>query len=363
MRVAVFCQSIVSDWNHGNAHFLRGIACELISRGHDVRIFEPRDSWSLENLLAEHGEQPVADFHAAFPQLSSTRYDEASLDLDEALDGASLVLVHEWNTHAIVARIGCHRRRGGRYELLFHDTHHRSVTDPDSMDAYDLAGYDGVLAFGDVLREIYQRRGWAKRVWTWHEAADTRVFRPLPSPQPDSDLVWIGNWGDEERTAELSEFLIDPVCRLGLKAKIYGVRYPAAAQQALAESGICYGGWLANYRVPAAFGRARVTVHIPRRPYVEALPGIPTIRVFESLACGIPLVSAPWSDREGLFTPGRDFLVARNGAEMTFALRDLLADSAMRADLARHGLQTILSRHTCAHRADELLRIHTCLNH
>ena len=39
------------------------------------------------------------------------------------------------------------------------------------------------------------------------------------------------------------------------------------------------------------FARYRVTVHVPRRPYVAALPGIPTIRPFEALACGIPLVS------------------------------------------------------------------------
>ena len=39
--------------------------------------------------------------------------------------------------------------------------------------------YDGVLAYGNVLRELYLFRGWAERAWTWHEAADTRVFRPL----------------------------------------------------------------------------------------------------------------------------------------------------------------------------------------
>ena len=52
-------------------------------------------------------------------------------------------------------------------------------------------------------------------------------------------------------------------------------------------------------------------MHVPRGPYAEALPGIPTIRVFEALACGIPLVSAPWDDCEGLFQPGRDYLSRR----------------------------------------------------
>ena len=59
-----------------------------------------------------------------------------------------------------------------------------------------------------------------------------------------------------------------------------------------------------------------MTVHVPRRPYATALPGVPTIRIFEALACGIPLVSAPWSDCENLFTPGEDFLFASNGKEM-----------------------------------------------
>jgi spore maturation protein CgeB len=87
------------------------------------------------------------------------------------------------------------------------------------------------------------------------------------------------------------------------------------------------------------------------------LPGIPTIRVFEALACGIPLVSAPWSDAEGLFSPGDDFLVARNGAEMRRHLHDVLNDPDLARSLASRGLQTIRERHTCAHRVDELLAI------
>ena len=45
------------------------------------------------------------------------------------------------------------------------------------MAGYDLAHYDGVLAFGAAVREVYLREGWAARAWTWHEAADHRVFR------------------------------------------------------------------------------------------------------------------------------------------------------------------------------------------
>src|SRR5690606_17158817 len=136
--------------------------------------------------------------------------------------------------------------------------------------------------------------------------------------------VWIGNWGDDERVRELQTYLLDPVRHLKLDALVHGVRYPAQARRRLAAAGIAYGGWLPNFRAPEVFGRFRVTVHVPRRPYVAALPGIPTIRVFEALACGIPLVCAPWDDAEGLFTAGKDFLQARDGPAMTRHLKDVL---------------------------------------
>ncbi|TFZ06222.1 glycosyltransferase [Ramlibacter henchirensis] len=358
MRVVLFCHSLVSDWNHGNAHFLRGICGELLARRHEVEVYEPANAWSVQNLVAEHGEAPLRAFAKAYPHLRSHRYSPDELDLNLALAGADLVLVHEWNEHALVRRIGLHRAANPHYRLLFHDTHHRSVTEPDSMAAYDLRHYDGVLAFGSVIRDLYRRHGWCQRAWTWHEAADTRVFRPLGGSLRDGDLVWIGNWGDEERTAELHEFLLNPVRDLGLQARVHGVRYPGHALDSLREAGISYGGWLPNYEAPAVFARYGATVHVPRRPYVRALPGIPTIRVFEALACGIPLVSAPWDDCEGLFEPGADFLIARDGREMREHLRAVLGDAALARSLADHGLRTILARHSCARRVDELLDIY-----
>ncbi len=364
MRVILFCHSLVSDWNHGNAHFLRGICSELLARGHEVEVYEPQDAWSVANLLAEHGEQALRAFARAYPHLRSHRYGREELDLDTALARADLVLVHEWNEHDLVRRIGLHRKANPHYRLLFHDTHHRSVTEPQSMAAYDLRHYDGVLAFGSVIRDLYRRHGWCERAWTWHEAADTRMFRPLPAPggRGDGSLVWIGNWGDEERTAELHEFLLEPVRALGLKARVHGVRYPGHALESLREAGITYGGWLPNHEAPRVFARYGVTVHVPRRPYVQALPGIPTIRVFEALACGIPLVSAPWDDCEGLFEPGADFLVARDGREMREHLRAVLANPALARSLADHGLRTITARHGCAQRVDELLGIYAELS-
>lgn len=356
MRIVLFCHSLLSDWNHGNAHFLRGLVTELSMRGHSVRAWEPEDGWSANQLAAECGELPHAEVRERYPLLDVTRYLEADLDLDVALDGADLVIVHEWTSPSLVSALGRKRRRGGRFTLLFHDTHHRLVTDSEHAAGLELDDYDAVLAFGEALRERYLARGWGRRAYTFHEAADVRVFRPQAAQTGGKDLVWVGNFGDGERTRELEEYLFAPVASLGLSGTVYGVRYPEAGLRAVRNAGLEFGGRLANYDVPLAFAEHDLTVHVPRRPYVRALPGVPTIRVFEALACGIPLVSAPWADVEGLFRMD-DFVMVSSGDEMRDALRFLTHEPAARHHLARRGLETILARHTCSHRAGELLGI------
>ncbi|MDF0489646.1 glycosyltransferase [Sphingomonas sp. H39-1-10] len=356
MKIVYFTHSLASCWNHGNAHFLRGVLSELIARGHDVQVWEPAGAWSLANLLADHGEAGLDAYRSAYPELSSTVY-PADASPEAMVEGADLVIVHEWNDHDLVAAIGRLRARGGRFTLLFHDTHHRAVSEPEAMRAYDLSGYDGVLAFGETLSEVYRGWGWQGRVWTWHEAADLRRFHPPEQERAREGLVWIGNWGDGERTEELERFLFGPAQTAALPLDVYGVRYPDDAKAMLARYGVRYHGWAANARAGEIFANHLATVHVPRRYYATILPGIPTIRVFEALACGIPLVSAPWNDAEGLFRPGEDYLVARDGDEMTRQLTALRDDADLRASLVRSGLETIRARHSCAHRVDELLAI------
>ena len=356
MRIVYFTHSLRSCWNHGNAHFLRGVLSEFIARGHDVRVLEPEGAWSLANLIKDHGADGLEPFRSAYPELSSRTYTRPEQGAAQAW-GADLVIMHEWNDPELVAAVGRLRARGGRFTLMFHDTHHRAVSAPHEMRAYDLSAYDGILAFGAALARVYKHWGWGDRVFVWHEAADVRRFRPPTDDQQREGLVWIGNWGDGERGAELQEYLLNPARDAGLPLDIYGVRYPDSAKRTLQHSGARYHGWIANASAPQLFARHLATVHVPRRFYTQMLPGIPTIRMFEALACGIPLVSAPWDDCEHLFRVGEDFLMARNGTAMKHALIELKNDPDLRSSLVRSGLETINSRHTCAHRVDELLGI------
>jgi spore maturation protein CgeB len=355
MKCVLFYHAFSSCWNNGNAHFLRGVGRELQKLGHKVVVHEPLDGWSRTNAMKDGGEQSLAEVSRLFSQIDVQPYG-LSLDLDEALDGADLVIVHEWNSQDLVAQIGRRRAQGSPFTLLFHDTHHRAVTAPWELEQFDLDGYDGVLAFGNVLREIYLKLGWANRVFTWHEAADIDLYHPLPDIRSRYDVIWIGNWGDGERASELHNYLIEPVASLGLRGKAYGVRYPASALEAITAAGMEYGGWLPAHRVPLTFARARTTVHVPRGPYARSLPGIPTIRMFEAMACGTPVVSSPWDDVEELFA--RDtYLRVADGEQMKAALHMLLTDPTLAEEMADAAYQVIIERHTCRHRAVELLNI------
>ncbi len=363
LAIRFFAHSWISDWNHGNAHFLRGLARELALMGHQVRCYEEIGAWSLINLINEGGVGRLAidDFHRTYPELDIRFYrrDETlPAFLNHELSGADLVIIHEWNEPDVVHEILSRKKRFG-FRALFHDTHHRAYSNAGQILRFQLHLFDGVLAFGEVIRKIYCDGFGVARAWTFHEAADISVFQPLQRPK-EHDLVWIGNWGDEERTQELMEFLVKPASRLTAEHRrvlVHGVRYPEQAVDTLQRSGIEYAGYLANLGAPEVYARSRVALHVPRRQYANGLSGVPTIRVFEVLACGIPLLCAPWADTEEMFRSGQDYLLAHDAAEMTALLGELLGSESMCQQIASSGLETIRRHHTCRHRAGQLMEI------
>src|SRR6185437_14486136 len=97
MHIVMFYHSLLSDWNHGNAHFLRGVVSELLFRGHRVTVYEPKNGWSFHNLKQQYGNAPIQSFRKAYPGLKSHFYAMDSLNLNPILKDADLVLVHEWS--------------------------------------------------------------------------------------------------------------------------------------------------------------------------------------------------------------------------------------------------------------------------
>ena len=77
-----FAHSWISDWNHGNAHFLRGLARELRAWGTRFAATRRSASWSLTNLVqeGESAQQAIEQFRREFPDLDVRFYQrDASL--------------------------------------------------------------------------------------------------------------------------------------------------------------------------------------------------------------------------------------------------------------------------------------------
>src|SRR6266567_542949 len=251
LRLAYFAHSVRSDWNNGNAHFLRGLLRAVSSLGCEVSIFEPAHGWSIDHLREEpHGEESIRNFHAVYPDLSVFTYqdsDAANASLwTGALRNVDVVILHEWNPPELAALLRELRQQLG-FRLLFHDTHHRASSSPEQIRAFGIDQFDGVLAFGEALSCIYRDVFGIRRVWALHEAADVTVFRPLHPGEKKQDVIWIGNWGDNERSAGIREFLLCPSAWLGdRKFVIHGMRYPVEAMNALRDAGVAYAGYLPN---------------------------------------------------------------------------------------------------------------------
>jgi spore maturation protein CgeB len=357
-RFALFYQSVISDWNHGNAHFLRGLMRALQARGHQATCYEQVDNWSLRNLL-EATPDAISDFERRFPDLAFERYAlghdlEAWLRL--RLSESDVALVHEWNEPDLIRAVARVSRELG-VRAFFHDTHYRVVLDATYRDSLELEQFEGILAYSPSTAQRFRDLGFAN-VHVLHEAADTTVFAPLELDKT-ADVVFVGNYGDGDRSDELEDFVFSPRRELpNLKYVVYGVRYPEAVVSRLRNGlDIDYHGWLPNVQVPTIYSSTRVVLHVPRRQYVELLPGTPTIRVFEALATGACLISLPWQDTDSLFEAGRDYAVASTPHEMRELIDWLCHDDQARERFGQHGRQTILDRHTCGHRADQLLEL------
>ncbi len=308
--------------------------------------YEPAGAWSLAEPAARTTARPASTPSARpIPELALARL-RPDFDLDR---GAATAPTSSSSTSGTSRRSS--RRsaapaaRGGRFTLLFHDTHHRAVSDPEAIRAFDLDGYDGVLAFGETLAAGLPPLGLGR---AGLRLARGRRHAPLPparrEPQPRAGLVWIGNWGDGERTERARELPAGARPQtLGLPLDIHGVRYPdEALDDARAATARAIAAGCRTPRRPEVFARHLATVHVPRRFYVDALPGIPTIRVFEALACGIPLVSRALARRRGpVPARARTSSSPRDGAEMARHLARACATTPASAPpSSRSGLDT-----------------------
>ena len=90
MRFVIFTHSLVSDWNHGNAHFLRGIATELVRAAIASDVYEPLTAGAGAICCRTRARRRSADFEDAYPLIAEHLLRADSFDLGRALSGTRM---------------------------------------------------------------------------------------------------------------------------------------------------------------------------------------------------------------------------------------------------------------------------------
>ena len=218
VRIVYFTHSLASCWNHGNAHFLRGVLRELIARGHDVTRLRARGR--LEPR------EPPRRPRRGGPRRLPRRLSRAPLRTPSAPASTRPRPAPAPTSSSCTS--GTTRRwspRSARAPATAAASRCSSTTPTTARSATRRRSAPSTSPATTACSPSARRspRSTAAGAGATASSSGTRPPTPRSStrprePQPRAGLVWIGNWGDGERTAELETFLMRagrgaPACR------------------------------------------------------------------------------------------------------------------------------------------------------
>jgi spore maturation protein CgeB len=348
VKLVIFGLTLSSSWGNGHATLWRGLVKALARNGHTVVFFE-RD----------------VPYYAAHRDLT-------------AVAGAQLVLYGDWTAvSAVAARhvgdadavlITSYCATANSAARLVQDTSRRPLAvfyDLDTpvtlarvrageaveyLPAEGLGMFDLVLSFtgGGALDSLRAMLG-AKRVAALYGHVDPEAHRPVPvKGRRPYDLSYLGTYAPDRQRA-LCDLFIEPARRCPERRFLLGGSgYP---QDFPWMPNISFRQHVAPPEHCAFYGCSRLTLNVTRADMAN-LGFCPSGRLFEAAACGVPLLSDDWEGMERFFARGREILIANTTAEAEAALA--LSDFEL-SRIARAARDRVLSSHTSAHRATQLL--------
>jgi spore maturation protein CgeB len=352
LRIGFFGSSLVSAHRNGVASYYRGIIRALHDRGHLVTFFEPdafdwqahRDipdpPWANVVVYAGTGEEGV---HGALEDARGcdvvVKASRVGI-FDDLLEAAVLELRSPWN------------------RIVYWDVDALATLDrlerngPDPFRSL-IPEYDLVLIGegGEQATSAYERLG-ARACVPIYGACDPSEHHPAASePRFAADLSLLVNRTPDEE-ARMEEYFLRAASLLPERRFLLGG-----------------DGW-EDKRVPpnvVRLGHVHPHEHNAFNASAAAVLGVrrgstrygfsPAARVFEAAGVSVCLIIDDGEEIERFFEPGREVLVARDGADVADHVSSLGAEQARALGTAAR--RRVLAEHTYAHRAqivDALLR-------
>ena len=346
MNIAFFGSSLVSAYWNGAATYYRGLIRALDSLGYRVTFYEP-DAFGRQQHrdMADPSWARVVVYENSVAGVEKALADAARADV---VVKASGVGVFDRELEAAIAN-----RPAGALSVFWDvdapATLDRLSSDPDDPFHGLVPSFDLVLTYGggDAVCGAYRAFG-ARECVPIYNALDPSTHFPAP---PDArflgDLAFLGNrLPDRERRVDA--FLFDaarvlPAFRFVLGGSAWGDK---AMPRNVRYVGHVY---TADHN---AFNCSATAVLNVARDSMARYGFSPATRVFEAAGAAACLITDAWEGLEAFLEPGREVLVARDGAEVADHVAHLTPASA-RA-VGESARRRVLASHTYTHRAAQV---------
>lgn len=345
MRIVFLGLSLSSSWGNGHATTYRALLRGLNALDHEAVFLERDVPWYAENR-----DLPAPGFCALhlYGGLDQLRDRFGGM-----IAAADAIVIGSYVPEGVaVARLVLDLAAGpvGFYDI---DT---PVTlaavergECDYLDRTLIPEFDRYFSFtgGPVLDRLERGFG-ARQAVALPCGVDPDSYRPTGAAIR-WDLGYLGTYSPDRQPA-LERLLIEPARRRpDLRFVVAGPQYPADL------------AWPENvermtHLAPAEhadfYSAMHWTLNVTRADMVRT-GWAPSVRLFETAACGTPAITDRWAGLETYFTPGESILVADRSEDVLAALD---AGAGLRDPMAGAARATALARHTGRERARTLVR-------
>lgn len=349
-RMAFFGSSLTSAYWNGAATYYRGIISNLHQLGFSVTFYEPDAYGRQEHRdISEPPWARVVVYQGAGKDGVEKALEEAA-SADIIVKASGVGVFDELLEKAVLEV----RRPGAK--AIFWDVDAPATLERVEGNANDpfrplIPRYDLILTYGGgpPVVDGYRALG-ARDCIPIYNALDPATHYPVePNERYKCDLGFLGN-RMPDREERVREFFFRAARELpGRKFTLGGNGWETAG-----ASNIKYLGHVYT-KEHNAFNSSSLAILNVNRASMARYGYSPPTRIFEAAGAGACIITDKWDGIELFLEPGREILVAKDGLEVAELLKTLTPERA--ASIGSAAYRRILSGHTYAHRASQLLPI------
>jgi spore maturation protein CgeB len=348
LDIAVFGSSLVSAYWNGAATYYRGVLRALAARGHRITFYEP-DAYGRQ----AHRDIPDPDWARVVVYPVQGEHEIWRL-LERAQDADLLVKASGVGVFDALLERGVLEVRRPRSMVAFWDVEASATLDRLQQDPHDplaalVPRFDLILTSGggQAVKAAYAALG-AQLCVPFHAALDPQIHHPAScDARFQSHLGLLANRLPDRET-RIEEFFLRTAEALPSSRFLLG---GSGWEDKALPGNVTRCGYVPTADHNAFNATPAAVLSVTRAGMVRG-GFAPPARLFEAAGAAAAIVSDAWEGLELFLEPGREVLVARDGAEVVDHLQALSPSRAR--ELGRGARRRVLAHHTYAHRAAQM---------